>query len=117
MGIVQQLIVPGGAEDLGQKHIGKAGGQPGFDDLLLEHQVVGAIANVGRNARPRKLGEDLLLLIARQIQRYKRIIFQLAQRVMAAIGRRRVLGEVSRMGGQVAEAACMLLDGIRPDKG
>lgn len=28
-------------------------------------------------------------------------------------GRRRVLGEVSRMGGQVAEAAGMLLDGIR----
>ena len=29
-------------------------------------------------------------------------------------GRRRVLGEVSRMGGQVAEAAGMLLDGIHP---
>ena len=29
-------------------------------------------------------------------------------------GRRRVLGEVSRMGGQVAEAAGMLLDGLRP---
>ena len=29
-------------------------------------------------------------------------------------GRRRVLGEVSRMGGQVAEAAGMLLDGVCP---